>query len=139
MPPTIEPGAPPTPSTAPARTTSATSAAGARAEATEGAEYARRLSRAIPPVPGLHLGHDLFEQARRIVGPRRTTLTTLYDPLYDDLLSEATWPSSKVAIRRRDPPLPDQRADVRSGHASVARRRLTLGRPPALTARAGGS
>src|SRR6478752_5811969 len=53
-------------------------------------EYARRLSRAIPPVPSLHLGHDLFEQARRIVGPRRGTLTTLYDPLHDDLLSEAT-------------------------------------------------
>ena len=30
------------------------------------AEYARRRSRAIPPVPGLHLGHDLFELARRI-------------------------------------------------------------------------
>ncbi len=53
-------------------------------------EHTRRLSRAIPPVPGLHLGHDLFEQARRIVGPRRTSLVTLYDPLYDDLLSEAT-------------------------------------------------
>jgi hypothetical protein len=54
------------------------------------AEYARRRSRAIPPVPGLHLDHDLFELARRIVGPRRTSLVTLYDPLYDDLLSEAT-------------------------------------------------
>lgn len=54
------------------------------------AEYARRRSRAIAPVPGLHCGHDLFEQARRIVGPRRTTLVTLYDPLYDDLLSVAT-------------------------------------------------
>ena len=54
------------------------------------AEYARRRSRAIPPVPGLHVGHDLFEQAREIVGPRRTSLVSLYDPLYDDLLSEAT-------------------------------------------------
>jgi hypothetical protein len=54
------------------------------------AEYAARRSRAIPPVPAMHVGHDLFEQARRIVGPRRGSLTTLYDPLYDDLLSEAT-------------------------------------------------
>jgi hypothetical protein len=54
------------------------------------AEYARRRSRAIPPVPGLHVGHDLFEEARRIVGPRQTSLVTLYDPLYDDLLSVAT-------------------------------------------------
>jgi hypothetical protein len=54
------------------------------------AEFARRRSRAIPPVPALHLGHDLFEKARRIVGPRRTSLVTLYDPLYDDLLSVAT-------------------------------------------------
>jgi hypothetical protein len=62
-------------------------------------EYTRRLSRAIPSVPGLHLGHDLFEQARRIVGPRRTTLTTLYDPLYDDLLSVATL----ALLEGRDP------------------------------------
>ena len=34
-------------------------------------EYAARPSRAIPPVPGLHLGHRLFERARQIVGPRR--------------------------------------------------------------------
>ena len=51
------------------------------------AEYAKRASRAIPPVPAMHVGHDLFEEARRVVGPRRTSLTTLYDPLYDDLLS----------------------------------------------------
>ncbi len=54
------------------------------------AEYIRRRSRAFPPVPAMHLGHDLFEEARRIVGPRRTTLIALYDPLYDDLLSVAT-------------------------------------------------
>jgi hypothetical protein len=54
------------------------------------AEYARRASRALPEVPGMHIGHDLFERARGIVGPRRGTLVTLYDPLYDDLLSEAT-------------------------------------------------
>jgi hypothetical protein len=54
------------------------------------AEYVRRPSRAIPEVPGLHVGHDLFEQARRIVGPRRSTLVVLHDPLYEDLLSEAT-------------------------------------------------
>ena len=54
------------------------------------AEYARRRSRAIPPIPPMHLGHHLFELARRIVGPQTTTLVTLQDPLHDDLLSEAT-------------------------------------------------
>lgn len=63
------------------------------------AEYARRRSRAIPPIPGLHDGHDLFEEARRIVGPRRTSLISLHDPLYDDLLSEATL----ALIEGRDP------------------------------------
>jgi hypothetical protein len=62
-------------------------------------EYARRRSRALPPVPAMHLGHDLFEIARRVVGPRRTSLVTLYDPLYDDLLSEATL----ALIEGRDP------------------------------------
>lgn len=41
-------------------------------------------------MPPLHVGHSLFELARRIVGPRRTSLVVLSDPLYDDLLSEAT-------------------------------------------------
>ena len=63
------------------------------------AEYRRRQSRAIPSVPGLHLGHRLFEQARRIVGERRTSLTTLHDPLHDDLLSEATL----ALLEGRDP------------------------------------
>ena len=63
------------------------------------AEYARRRSRAIPPIPGLHVGHDLFEQARDVVGPRRSTLVTLHDPLYDDLVSEATL----ALIEGRDP------------------------------------
>ena len=63
------------------------------------AEYAKRVSRSIPPVPAMHIGHDLFEEARRIVGPRRTSLTTLYDPLYDDLLSEATL----ALLEGRDP------------------------------------
>ena len=63
------------------------------------AEYAKRPSRAIPPIPGLHLGHELFERARRIVGPRRSTLVTLHDPLYDDILSEATL----ALLEGRDP------------------------------------
>ena len=62
-------------------------------------EYARRRKRAIPPIPPLHDGHDLFEQARRILGPRGTTLVFLHDPLYDDLLSEATL----ALIEGRDP------------------------------------
>lgn len=63
------------------------------------AEFAKRRSRAIPPVPALHVGHDLFELARRIVGPRPSTLVSLYDPLYDDLVSEATL----ALIEGRDP------------------------------------
>lgn len=63
------------------------------------AEFAKRRSRAIPALPGLHAGHDLFELARRIVGPRRTSLVTLHDPLYDDLVSEATL----ALIEGRDP------------------------------------
>jgi hypothetical protein len=53
-------------------------------------ELAARRSRAVPPLPGLHLGHALFERARRIVGLRTTTLVNLADPLYDDLIAEAT-------------------------------------------------
>lgn len=47
----------------------------------------------------MHDGHHLFEAARRIVGPRRTTFVTLHDPLHDDLLSEATL----ALIEGRDP------------------------------------
>ena len=54
------------------------------------AEYAARRSRSIPPLPGLHLGHALFDRARHVVGPRSTTLVNLADPLYDDLVAEAT-------------------------------------------------
>lgn len=35
------------------------------------AEYARRKSRAIPPIPPKHLGHQLFELARRTSVPSR--------------------------------------------------------------------
>jgi hypothetical protein len=63
------------------------------------AEYARRKSRAAPPMPPLHAGHDLFERARMLVGPRRSTLVALHDPLHDDLLSEATL----ALIEGRDP------------------------------------
>jgi len=62
-------------------------------------EYARRRSRSIPPLPPMHAGHDLFERARQIVGPRQTTLVALHDPLHDDLLSEATL----ALIEGRDP------------------------------------
>jgi hypothetical protein len=63
------------------------------------AEHARRRSRAIPPLPGMHVGHAIFERAREIVGPRRTTLVSLHDPLHDDLLSEATL----AILEGRDP------------------------------------
>jgi hypothetical protein len=63
------------------------------------AEYARRRSRCIPSIPPMHDGHYLFERARDIVGPRRTSLVALHDPLHDDLLSEATL----ALIEGRDP------------------------------------
>lgn len=63
------------------------------------AEYRRRRSRALPSIPPLHDGHHLFDEARRVVGPRRTTLVALHDPLHDDLLSEATL----ALIEGRDP------------------------------------
>jgi hypothetical protein len=63
------------------------------------AERLRRPSRAAPPMPALHVGHELFEQAREIVGPRRSTLVQLHDPLYEDLVSEATL----AIIEGRDP------------------------------------
>ena len=63
------------------------------------AEYRRRASRALPAIPGLHDGHDLFEQAHRIVGPKRRSLSTLHDPLHEDLLSEATL----ALLEGRDP------------------------------------
>jgi len=47
----------------------------------------------------MHLGHHLFELARRIVGPQMTTLVTLQDPLHEDLLSEATL----ALLEGRDP------------------------------------
>lgn len=50
-------------------------------------------------MPPLHHGHDLFEMARQLVGPRRTTLVALHDPLHDDLLSEATL----ALLEGRDP------------------------------------
>lgn len=55
------------------------------------AESRNRPSRAIQslPLPQLHQGHPLFDKARELVGPERSTLTTLVDPLYEDLLSVA--------------------------------------------------
>ncbi len=63
------------------------------------AEYRLRPSRALPGVTGLHLGHSMFEEARRVVGERRSTFAVLHDPLHDDLLSEATL----ALLEGRDP------------------------------------
>ena len=57
----------------------------------------------------MHVGHDLFERARQIVGPRRGTLVTLEDPLYDDLLSEATL----ALVEGRDPHVAIRRYSAR--------------------------
>lgn len=64
------------------------------------AEYARR-SRAVTlaPMTTLHHGHALFDAARAVVGPARSGLTILYDPLHEDLLSEAV----VALIEGRDP------------------------------------
>lgn len=40
-------------------------------------------------MPELHTGHQLFELARAVVGLRKGSMHTLYDPLHEDLLSEA--------------------------------------------------
>ena len=63
------------------------------------AEYAKRPSRAIPAIPSLHEGHELFEFARRIVGPPSMSLVTLHDPLHEDILSEVTL----ALLEGRDP------------------------------------
>jgi hypothetical protein len=63
------------------------------------AEYARRQSRAAPPIPTLLVGHSLFDEARKVVGPRVTSLVQLHDPLYDDLVAEATL----ALVEGRDP------------------------------------
>lgn len=71
----------------------------ARGRGDRSAEYARRPSRAAPPLPGAHVGHPLFDAARAIVGPRVTSLVTLHDPLHEDLLSEAVL----ALLEGRDP------------------------------------
>lgn len=79
---------------------------------------ARRVSRApTEPMPILHLGHPLFDQARAVVGPDRSGLTVLRDPLYDDLISVATL----AILQGRDPA-----EDVRRFRAAeFAWRRMT--------------
>jgi hypothetical protein len=64
----------------------------ARNRALKGRQERPRPSRAYqgPEIGPTHTGHELFDAARQIVGERRGTLSTLYDPLYDDLLSVAT-------------------------------------------------
>ena len=80
-------------------------------------EYARRSTRALPPMPTLHQGHPLFDRARAIVGPDRSGLTVLRDTLYDDLISVATL----AILQGRDPA-----EDVRRFRASeFAWRRMT--------------
>lgn len=59
------------------------------------AEYRRRSDqlrhkREAERIGPLHVGHELFDRARAVVGPVRSGLTVLLDPLYEDLLSVAT-------------------------------------------------
>jgi len=70
-------------------------------------EYATRPSRAAPPPD--RFDHPVLELARRIVGPQKTSLTTLYDPLHDDLVAvaalalvEGSDPTDAVARYRTD-------------------------------------
>jgi hypothetical protein len=91
------------------------------------AEYTMARSRRhattpTEPMPALHQGHPLFDQARSIVGPNRSGLTVWLDPLYDDLISVAT-----LALVRGE----DARAAVsRFRSSETAWRRMTC---PVLT------
>jgi hypothetical protein len=61
-------------------------------------EHDHRPPAAAPePIPSLHLGHPLFDQARRFV--QASTMTILCDPLPDDLMSEAVL----ALLEGRDP------------------------------------
>ena len=51
------------------------------------AEYRKRKSRAIAPLPALHLGHELFDQAKQMA-KITNGLKHLTHPYYDDLISE---------------------------------------------------
>jgi hypothetical protein len=89
-------------------------------------EYARRSTRALPPMPSLHSGHPLFDQARAIVGPNRSGLTVLRDPLYDDLIAVATL----AILQGRDP----AEAVRRFRSAELAWRRVTCSLIPEAVA-----
>ena len=67
----------------------------------------------------------LFERAREIVGPRTTTLVNLADPLYDDLVSEATL----ALIEGRDPNDAIRAYGAGSGRSGGSPVRCTSRRP----------
>ena len=50
-------------------------------------EHEHRFRVDLTPIPPLHIGHPLFDEARRCV-PERGSLVTLYDPIVEDLRSE---------------------------------------------------
>ena len=126
MPPTSAPGARPIPSTATARTASATNDVDGNGRGDRSAEYRRRPSRAIPGVPGLHLGHRLFEEARRIVGQRRTTPDHAPRPApRRPPVGGDPGPPGGTRPGGGDPPLRRPGAHVRPGHSPAHRRRVT--------------
>ena len=49
-----------------------------------------RPTRALPPIPALHTGHPLFDEARRYAGKIHSGFHYLTHPYYDDLVSEIT-------------------------------------------------
>jgi hypothetical protein len=51
----------------------------------------RGSRRPVPPsepIPALHTGHALFDQARRLQGSTRSGFKSLVHPYYDDLIGE---------------------------------------------------
>jgi hypothetical protein len=50
----------------------------------------RRVRIPVEPITPLHVGHPVFDEARRIVGQRSSGLSILHDPLHEELLSVAT-------------------------------------------------
>ena len=107
MPRIFEPGAPPIPSTAPVRTVFASNAGSrhGRGDRTAGV-CPPQAAAPNQPMPGLHHGHDLFERARRIVGPRRTSLVIALRPaLRRPPVRGDARPPRGARCRRGDPSL----------------------------------
>jgi hypothetical protein len=61
-------------------------------------EHEHRFTVDLIPIPPLHIGHPLFDEARLHI-PERGSLVTLYDPIVEDLRSEYVL----AVLENRDP------------------------------------